>query len=215
MDSCMRLLTSACIILMVFPSLACSKGGGKNDDSMDARVHMSIGNVSVNKLINPKKGDRILAGDLIETGSDGICEIVIGSGTFLRMSKNTVIIYNISSSSNLIQLRKGSLAGLTKKPMFRDYQITTNTLMAGVNEGSYFVNAENPGNTYICICKGRINLQSRGALSGDTITASSHVASRFTLDEKGLPGVDRNPGQLYHTEAVYREMERKLSGREL
>lgn len=208
-----RSAISASVLMVPLAALAlhCGKGGVSTDDSMDARVYMAIGKVSVNKLSNPRKGDLLINGDEIETGDDGIFEVFIGTGTLLRLGKNTQVIFNMSDPNSQIQLRRGSISGVTKKPLFRDYHISTTTLIAGVNDAFYYITMESPNSTYVCLCRGRMNLHGRGAISGETVNVSAHKALRYTLDSKGLPGVDRNPGLLYHSDAMFLEMEKKLA----
>jgi ferric-dicitrate binding protein FerR (iron transport regulator) len=204
----MKYLMSLFIAQLLIINVSCAKKPGE----VSAKINLKIGRVLINGKENVKKGDSIKYGDIIETGSDGACEILVEEKTLLRLKKKSRLVFNLSKENNNLKLERGWLAGITRNIFTKQkkYIIRTSTVTAAVRGTSYCVKVENDKNTYFCVCNGTINLTGEGKEKGEEVTAAHHSAMRFSLDKNGELKIDHSPGMLYHGDKLIEEMAAKI-----
>jgi hypothetical protein len=177
---------------------ACGRGGAL----LAARLGAYTGAVRVNGAA-VQTGQEIRYGDLIETGADSFCEIIIGQKNVLRVGKDSALRYKAGKGDNTLELERGWLGGITRQKFTREgnYRVVTPTVTASIRGTSYCIKVESPGSTYFCTCNGRIALAGADGNFRDTVESSHHVARRFKAAENGSVVVEDNPGLLYHDDA--------------
>ena len=182
---------------------ACGKGSGV----LKAQLSAHAGLVHVNGSA-VQNGQEIRYGDLIETGADSFCEIIIGEKNVLRVGKDSSFRYKVSPGDNTLELEKGWLGGITRQKFTREgnYRIVTPTVTAGVRGTSYCIKVESGNSTYFCTCNGRIDLEGVDGKIRDTVQSAHHAARRFKTDEKGGVVIEDNPGLLYHDDAALEKL---------
>ena len=178
---------------------------------LDSKVIFSFGTVTVNGNTVDGAEVSVKFGDVIETGDDGLCEIQVAEKSILRLNKNTKLVFKLSKDSSVLELKKGWLAGVTRKifSMKGTYLIKTPTVTASIRGTSYCIKVENSLSTYFCVCNGTINLTGKDAEKGEDVKASHHAAARFKI-EGGALEVDKNPGMLYHGDDTIEALNRKI-----
>lgn len=184
------------LILLIIINISCQ-------DSEKERAYVSAfsGSVTVNGGIVKSTGHVIEYGNIIETGKNSFCDIIIGSKNIIRLKENTRLVFNLSGKSNDLTVEKGWLAAVIRKKITREgtFTVITPSSTASVRGTSFCIKVENDRNTYFCVCNGSVILRGKGDAGSETVTAAEHAARRFTLDKKtGFVTIDRSPGLLYH-----------------
>lgn len=170
---------------------------GREEAFRQARVEYLEGNVRIDR--EPAEiGAFLTPGALVTTGSDGVVEIVFGTGNALRIEENTELTLDVSDPGNGIEVTRGTFAavfeGLETIGVGSDttLRVRTPTTVAGVRGTAFFVKVESPESTYFCTCRGIIDFDD-GAM---TIRAARHEARRFV--KEGEETVVRDAPEIYH-----------------
>ncbi len=185
-------------------------------DSLKNRVYISSysGIVTVNGGTVKSSGFKIEFGNIIETGTDSHCDLIINEKNIIRISPRSRLVFNISEKSNELIFEKGQIAAVIRK-QFTDkgqFTITTPSSTADVRGTSFFIKVENDKRTYFCVCNGSVTLRGKGDAGSETVTAARHSARRFTLDKKtGFVTIDRDPGLLYHNSTELESLAAKIN----
>jgi len=192
------------IIISLILFLSCTNGSFNDKPVISAFA----GNLIVNG-IEGKNGTFIKYGDIIKTGPNSFCEITLNKRSIIRLSQNTVFVFNISDSQNSFELQSGSLTGLTRKKFVKQdrYLIKTPTGIAAVRGTSYFIHIESPDSSYFCVCNGTITLNGE---TEETVSTSHHTARRFTKTTEGKITADKNAALLYHTDSDIEKLADKI-----
>lgn len=186
-------------IIMLFAAASCQ-------DSFENKVYISAfsGSITINGGPVKSTGHIIEFGNIIETGKDSFCDIIIDKKNIMRLKENTRMIFNLHGNSNEIIVEKGWMAAVIRKKFTQqgNFIITTPSSTAAVRGTSFCIKVENDKNTYFCVCNGSVTLRGKEDAGSETVTAAAHSARRFTLDKKtGFVTIDRDPGLLYHDSA--------------
>ena len=166
------------------------------------------GELTINGNI-AKTGVPVKYGDIIKTGQNSFCEITLNKLSIIKLAQNTEFVFNISESDNNLELKRGSLTGLTRKKFTKQdtYNIKTTTGIAAVRGTSYFIHIESPESSYFCVCNGTVNLKGEAE---ESVTALHHTARRFTKTKDGNISTDKNVAMLYHSDANIEELANKI-----
>lgn len=159
------------------------------------------GNVTLNG--KPVRVTRlnIKYGDIIETGANSGCDIIINEKNIIRIKENSRLVYRISSKESVLQVDRGWLASVIRKKFTGDGKlyITTPALTATIAGTSFCMKIENPTSCYFCVCNGTVTLSGTDRSTAEAVTAAGHIARRFSIDKKsGYISIDRSPGTIYH-----------------
>ena len=192
------------IIISLILFLSCTNGSF-NDKPVISAV---AGNLTVNGKAE-KTGTVIKHGDVIETGTNSFCEITLNKRSIIKLSQNTVFVFNISESENNFELKSGSLTGLTRKKFTKqgDYNIKTPTGIAAIRGTAYFIHIESPDSTYFCVCNGTVSIKGE---TEETITSTHHKAMRITKKPGSKLSSGKNAPLLYHTDADIEKLADKI-----
>lgn len=168
-----------------------------------AKILSYAGTVSVNGEVISAPERVIKTGDVIEAGKGSFCEILINEKNLLRISNDAKLVYNISETSETLELQRGWIGGLTKQKFTKNgsYLIKTSTVTAAIRGTAFCAVALSPEETYFCVCNGRIDLAKEGDERSDSVEAAHHSARRYTKSADGAIAVDENPGMLFHNDA--------------
>jgi len=201
------------IAVLLF-SISCGKKKDPEKEAdafkVDAKINLSLGDVKINGK-PAKDGALVNFGDIIETGNDGVCQIIIGSKNLIKLNTNSKLTFNVSKDISSLVLDRGWMAGVTRQKFTKEgkYTIKTPTAIAAIRGTSYCVKVESPESTYFCVCNGTINLEGKGE-KGEDVTAAHHAAKRFTLDKSGRVKTDSKVGMLYHNDKGVEELAEKI-----
>ncbi len=148
-------------------------------------------------------GDPVLAGAVLATGPDSLCQIVFNTKNIVHIAAGTILRFDPNSLSSGATLQKGAVAmvlrNLAAKGDQLRFSIKTPTTVAGVRGTCFFVAVEDDNNTYICACNGSIHLDGNGGQMAQNLASSHHQEVRVTRTASGLT-VSPAP-LLYHTDA--------------
>jgi len=110
------------LILLIIINISCQ-------DSEKERAYVSAfsGSVTVNGGIVKSTGHVIEYGNIIETGKNSFCDIIIGSKNIIRLKENTRLVFNLSGKSNDLTVEKGWLAAVIRKKITSDGTFTVIT----------------------------------------------------------------------------------------
>lgn len=184
------------VLLFVFFLISC-----RDDDIKNIFILNYSGQVSVNSMILNSTGHKINYGDVVETGADSFCDIVINKKNILRLKSSTHLVFKISETDNQLIVDKGWLAAVIRKSFTHEgkFKITTGSIVASIRGTSFCMKVENPDSTYFCVCNGSVTLAGNAKNSEEKVTAAEHIGRRFIIDKRtGFITIDRNPGKLYH-----------------
>jgi hypothetical protein len=197
-------MKKAALLIIMCMFISCVK---KNDDILTV-IAAYGGRVTINNHAITATGCAVHYGDLIETGDKSFCEMVINDKNILRLNQGSALVFNISGKDGSLDLKRGWLAGVTKKIFSEDrtYLINTPTVVASVRGTSFCTKVENPASTYFCVCNGKIELKNDSSEAGELVVSPHHTARRFKKGADGSIQVDKNPGLLYHKDSGIEEM---------
>ncbi|MGQ9844135.1 MAG: FecR family protein [Spirochaetota bacterium] len=197
-----KFYTIAFILILALGNIWC-KNEIKEGDSVVVFVN---GNVKVNGE-QASVGTPIRIGDLISTGSVGLCRIQIGNKNVLQLGENSELLFTIWDSENTLVLNKGLLSGITRKIFTKrgTYTIITPTVVASVRGTSFCVVAQSVDRSYFCVCNGSIHLKGKDAEKGNYVIAAHHKGMWF---EKGKDGkiAAKSAGLLFHDDKGLEEL---------
>jgi hypothetical protein len=148
-------------------------------------------------------GDEVKAGATIQTGKDGVCEVVFNARNVVHLMGGTVLTFDPSVLSRGATLRKGAIGMVLRNlapPAAGElrFSVKTPTTVAGVRGTCFLVNVEDDAHTYICCCNGAIHLEGAGGEFSQNIASSHHREIRVARSGDGL-SVNAAP-LLYHTD---------------
>jgi ferric-dicitrate binding protein FerR (iron transport regulator) len=186
---------------------------GAKRKGIESTIASYVGKVLVNGAMVASPGVAIKYGDLIETGDNSYCDIIMNEKNILRMNENSRMTFKISEKESYIELTRGWLAGVTTKIFSNEgtYLIKTPTTVASVRGTSFCTKVENPDSTYFCVCNGNIELIKPGRSVGDLIEAPHHIARRYKKEKDGTISIDKNPGLLYHNDTSIETLAKKIN----
>jgi hypothetical protein len=214
----MRILMITITSAFLAISLMSCKPGKKQDSkpAVNASVFFYVGKVTINGKEVTKTGEKINFGDVIATGKNGICKIKVNDKAIVQLKKNSELVFRVSQKEAVLHLKKGWLAGITKKPFneSREYKIKTPTVLAAVRGTSYCIKVENSDSSYFCVCNGTINLAAKDSKNGEDVKAAHHKARRFKKAKDGSIKVEKAK-MLYHgdkgIEALAKDIHEKIN----
>jgi hypothetical protein len=137
------------------------------------------------------KGDALQIGDKVSTGADGIAEILLNPGSYVRLGGNSTFSFKTTSLEELqIELTSGS--AILEVFAAKEFQVFVSTPKAKyvlIETGVYRVDVSDDQNARLRVWKGRARVNdSEDSVKGGrsaTMGASGAVAiSRFDRDEK-------------------------------
>ncbi len=180
----------------------------------DGEIKFMVGSVTMNgKPAAP--GDTVRFGDVIETGDQSSCEIIIAGKNLMVLVPNTKLLYRVTTRESNLELSRGALGAIIRnKDATGDLYIKTSTVTASVRGTIFYIAVENPDRTYTCTCNGRIHFKPEtagGILSRqapgaeDTLVEASHHEAYYYIREKGSIKIEK-AGLKYHSdEAMNKE----------
>jgi len=197
------------IAFIILSMASCAK---KNGD-IKTVITSFVGNVTVNGKTVDSEGLAVKSGDLIQTGEESFCELIINEQNILRISNNTRLVFNISDTESVLELKQGWLAGLTRKIFKNDrtFLVRTPTVVAAVRGTSFCTKVENPDSTYFCVCNGKIELKKSGGETGDMVISPHHTARRYKKEKDGTLTIEKDPGLLYHDDKGVETLAKKIN----
>ncbi|HNW30752.1 MAG TPA: FecR family protein [Spirochaetota bacterium] len=203
----LRNLLAAIIIASTAAAISSCKQfmPGKNTDG---KVKFIVGEVTLNgKKATP--GGTVRFGDVIETGDQSSCEIIIAGKNLMVLAPSTRLLYRVTTRESNLELSRGALGAIIRnKDATGDMYIKTPTVTASVRGTIFYIAVENPDKTYTCTCNGRIHYkpeQGGGMLSkptgdaGEKMVAASHHEAYYYIRDKGSIKIEK-AGLKYHSD---------------
>ena len=130
-------------------------------------------------LVNGKRANEdtmILAGDVIETKSDGEMVFAVGSSAFLIRRNSRVELSGSERIVNALRLVAGKLLSVYGKGKRR---ITTPTATIGIRGTGVYLESEEH-RTYLCTCYGTVEMSPSTAPDvSEVVTTKHHEAPRY------------------------------------
>jgi hypothetical protein len=134
-------------------------------------------------------GDRVPSGAKIELTEGARANIVIGDRAVLHLKDGAVLVpARLRAGIELRLLRGGLLSRVTPGTRF---SVETPTAVAAVRGTTFYVQAESPEKTYICLCQGHLHVSARDAAKD--LVSDNHTAVRAG------PGAIEAAGMGHHT----------------
>jgi hypothetical protein len=206
-----RTLTALLIIVSAsLCAMACKQFmPGKNTGG---KINFLAGDVTVNGK-KAAAGDTVRFDDVIETGDNSTCHVIIGERNILALSPKSRLLYRITTRGSNLELTRGGLGALIRNRDFTgDMNVRANTVTASVRGTIFYIAVENSEKTYTCVCNGRVrlipesgNLLSKGNDGGEKLVSAKHHAGHYYIKEKGSV-ITETAGLLYHTDKGVEKM---------
>lgn len=146
-------------------------------------------------------GDTVRAGARLTTGTDGLAEIVFGSGNALRVEADTELTLDLDDPGTGMDVRRGTVAAVFEGletigvGTDRTFRVGTPTTVAGVRGTVFFIRVESEDSTYVCTCHGELSFDDGNM----TVRAARHNASRFVRTDAGISAEAAR--EIYHDSA--------------
>ena len=158
-----------------------------------SEIHDLRGSVKVNGKPIDRKA-LIVAGDLVETGSDGYIVFVIGDDAFMLRSRSELRIEKAQDSLAVSALRllTGALGAVFKAGAARSIKVMNVT--AGIRGTGVYMETRAQG-TYFCTCFGKVELNVDGAPNDREWVEAQHHTPRWILAQP-------KDGALFQSAAV-------------
>ncbi len=202
------------LLLLIISASLCTQAckqflPGKNTDG---KVKFIVGDVTLNGK-KAATGDTVRFDDVIETGENSICHVIIGERNILALSPKTRLLYRVTTRGSNLELSRGGLGALIRNRDYTgDMSVRTNTVTASVRGTIFYIAAESDARTYTCVCNGRMRfkpetgkLLSKHTGGGEKSVSAKHHASHYYIKERGA--VKAEPaGLLYHTDEGVEKM---------
>jgi len=178
----------------------------------EGTIKFMVGDVTVNGK-NTAAGETVRFDDVIETGENSVCHVLIGQRNLLALAPKTRLLYRVTTRGSSLELSRGGLGALIRNRDYTgDMSVRTNTVTASVRGTIFYIAAESDAKTYTCVCNGRMHfkpetgkLLSKGADGGEKLVSAKHHAGRYHIKERGA--VKTEPaGLLYHTDEGVEKM---------
>lgn len=184
---------------------------GKNTDGV---VKFIVGSVTLNgKKAAP--GDTVRFGDVIETGENSSCQILIGERNIIALWPNARFLYRVTTRGSNCELSRGGLGALLRnRDAIGDMNIATPTVTASIRGTVFCLTAESNEKTYTCVCNGRIHFKpvlGGGVFSksdedtGEKLVSAHHHAGHYYTREKGAIKIEK-AGLKHHTDQGVEKM---------
>lgn len=178
---------------------------GKNTE---ATVKFIVGTVTLNGR-PAATGDRVKFGDIIETGGQSSCDILIAKKNLLSLAPNTRFLYRVTTRGSNCELTQGALGALLRnRDATGEFNIRTPSITASVRGTVFYIAAEKSNRTYACVCNGRIHFKpdSTGGFLVKFIDnraeqpVSAHHHKAYFYSRVGNAISVEKAGLLYHTD---------------
>ena len=157
----------------------------------------------IGKLLPPKV--------LVETGSTGSCDIVLGAKNALRISPNAIAQLDFSGIVKEVTLKKGGFAavlrGLVKSADYDSFRVVTAAASAGVR-GTCFCVWAGENETYICACNGAVRTLDAKGSNVLSLESAHHLAKYYTVSG-GATSV-RPAGLEHHDDAAVESLAARI-----
>ncbi|MBT5013984.1 MAG: hypothetical protein HOL37_04590 [Rhodospirillaceae bacterium] len=189
--------------------LALTRAGSSAKLPIVPGVQEMSGDVRINTKPASLKQE-VHPGDVVTTGTDGSCVIVISEHVFLIHEDSEVEFYREyfeaetgSALSGLITLAAGAMLSVFGKT---NTAITTPVASIGIRGTACYVKAESE-RTYACVCYGRGELSgTEDGLKLETVTTTNHDSPRYIYPPSAPRRIDKAP-VIDHTNAELRMLE--------
>ena len=161
-------------------------------------------------------GQPVHPGDLVATGSDGSCVIIIGEHVFLIRESSEIEFYEDyfeegldTSLSGRIRILAGAMLSVFAKT---DTTIATQVATIGIRGTACYVSVE-AERTYACVCYGRGDLS--GAQDGlhlESVTTTYHDSPRYIYPLEARQRIEKAP-MIDHKDDELRMLEALVNRR--
>lgn len=179
-----------------------------------ARITRLEGMVTVNGR-QADIGRQLKDGDHVSTGKKSLCEIVFAEKNILRLTDETSMKISVNGRKKNLELIKGTFFALARKLSLygnrRQMALTVNTPTAicGVRGTAFCMRVENPEDSYVCLCNGKMHVAAKGGRNALDAEAVHHKAFRLTASA-GAVGL--TPAEMiYHTDADVESLAGEIS----
>ncbi len=205
------------VLLILTAVVSLQAEGGQEEaraqvlDRVRPKLVYMEGNVLINGEV-PQLGQTVEVGSRVQTASASLCEITFGARRIFRLTENTVAVIAIDADSKEIDLKFGSVGVVLEKLQTigegGSFAVRTPTVVGGVRGTVFYIRVEDPSNTYVCVCNGRVGFRDTAENRTRNVSATHHEAYRYTAVEDG---VEVSPASLlYHGDSDMEELAGKV-----
>jgi hypothetical protein len=193
-----KLLTVLILVSSIILIPSCKKFlPGKNTEGT---LNFTVGTVTLNGK-PAVKGDTVRFGDVIETGDNSTCQVLIAGKNLLGLTPKSRLVYRVTTRESNLELSTGGLgAMLRNRDATGDVIVKMPTVTASIRGTIFFIKAESREKSYACVCNGRIRLTPDGSVKEELVSSRHHTAFYYTR-EKGAVKVE-HAGLKYHSDEV-------------
>jgi hypothetical protein len=179
---------------------------GIQEMSGDVRINGT--RATVGQVVNP--------GDVVTTGADGDCVIIIGEHVYLIRQSSEVEFYREDFEqttdgflSGTIKIAFGSMLSVFGKT---DTVLQTPLATIGIRGTACYISAK-PDKTYACVCYGQADLGgTEDGLALETVTTMHHDSPRYIYPKGSVVRIEKAP-VVDHTDAQLRMLEALVNRR--
>lgn len=172
-------------------------------------VQSGVAQIKGQVLVNGKpaaSGQRMTAGDVVETGKGGLLVVVVDKDAFLVRGGSRIEFGSAASKGVISSLRVVTGALLSVFESGRGRELRTNTATIGIRGTGVYVEVE-ARRTYACTCYGEARLTPVDDPSAaETVRTRRHDEPRY-IYAKGMPRMMEKAPVINHTDAELQMLE--------
>ena len=156
----MKTFRNVTLFICLFSLLALPTSEAADDINQRVLVVRVKGDVTVGGT-SVDIGDSIKIGEtIIAAGKKSYIQFQFASGTLIMLRDGILKVSKIKTKSTVIDLVKGVIFSFVKKQNGNKVKIRTSSASMGVR-GTKFIAMAKPNSTYLCVCKGVVNIKNK------------------------------------------------------
>jgi ferric-dicitrate binding protein FerR (iron transport regulator) len=157
-------------------------------------------------------GMEVKRGAKVVTGKNSACEITFRERNVIRLSQETIAVFDIDASTKDVALERGIvsqvLKNLVKLGDADAFSVRTPSAVLGVRGTTFCVNAEDNW-TYVCACNGTLRVKDLEGGNETLISSPHHQAFKFVKKDGKTSVV---PAELkYHDDESVQALASKIN----
>jgi len=162
-----------------------------------------------------KEGDLVKPGDTVATGPESMVIFVVNKSVYLlrdntRVDLQREVGVKDKAAIEVLRIIKGKVLMVFKRKQRK--RLVTQTAIAGVRGSAVYIEAE-PVKTYICVCYGKADLETKDDSEiRETVHTNHHESPRFIFGPNRRDRIIKAP-VLNHTDAELMMLEAMVGRR--
>jgi ferric-dicitrate binding protein FerR (iron transport regulator) len=133
--------------------------------ALDGQLMFAEGDVSIRSAGQQREaaiGDRLGAGDIVETGAQSLAVIDLGNGTTIKLRQKTSLAIDSIGQETTVNLRTGGAFANIARKLTGHFSVRTSSAVAGVRGTRFFVaygrTIDSQPDVWLCVSAGTVEV---------------------------------------------------------